>query len=271
MTAGVQATDIAYHAPDGADLLARIYHPAGPGPFPAVVGVHGGRWCAETRLTNAVLDQALAAAGVLVMALDFRMPPQARYPVPVADINLAIRWLKTHAADWFIDPKRIGGLGTSSGGHQILLNALRPTDPRYAAHKLPGGADARLAFVVTGWAVSDPVARYAYARARDMSQHVQAHDAYWPDEAAMEEGSPQHIVERGDATHLPPLLMVQGTADIILTPDMADRFAAAYRAAGGMVRLETFAGAGHTFITKEPASEAAKSATQAILAFVLER
>jgi acetyl esterase/lipase len=263
----VQVEDVVYHAPDGIELLARLYRPAGPGPFPAVVGVHGGRWCAESRLTNAVLDQALAEAGIFVMALDFRMPPAARYPAPVADINLAIRWLKLHAAQFGVAPDRIGGLGTSSGGHQILLNALRPTDPRYASAPLPGGEDidASLAFVAAGWAVSDPVARYAYAKSKDMALHVQSHDAYWPDLAAMEEGSPQHIVERGDATHLPPILLVQGTADIILTPDMADRFAATYP---GEISLKRYEGAPHTFVTKEPGSENALAAIEAIKAFI---
>ena len=172
----------------------------------AVVSVHGGRWVSQDRLTNAVIDRALAAAGVVVMALDFRMPPVVRYPVPVSEINVAIRWLKQHAAEFGAAPALVGGIGTSSGGHQIMLNALRPRDPRYSAIKLPGGEklDASLAYVVACWPVLDPLARYRMAKERKMDLHVQSHDAYWPDEAAMGEGNPQLILDRGEAVRLPP-------------------------------------------------------------------
>src|SRR5215470_3191123 len=71
-----------------------------------------------------------------VLALDFRMPPAAVYPASVADINLGIRWLKANAARLGGDPRRVGGLGGSSGGHQLWLNVLRPHHPRYTALKL---------------------------------------------------------------------------------------------------------------------------------------
>src|SRR6185503_13350754 len=103
---------------------ARLYRPAGA-PKAAMVSVHGGRWVGESRLTNAIIDEALAAAGVLVMAVDIRKPPVAHYPEPVADINFAIRWLK---ANCDLPEARIGGMGTSSGGHQLMLNAMRPKD-----------------------------------------------------------------------------------------------------------------------------------------------
>jgi acetyl esterase/lipase len=262
--------DIVYHAPAGIPLLARLYRPAATGPLPAVVGVHGGRWCSETRLTNVAIDQALAASGIVVMALDFRMPPDARFPGPVADINYAIRWLKAHAGAYGVVPEWVGGVGTSSGGHQLMLNALTPANLRFTQDHAQGleAVDPAVAFFVACWPVSDPPARYRYARERQMEVHVRSHEAYWPDEAAMSEGSPQRIVSEGHATHLPPALIIQGGNDVILTPDMSDRFAAAYHAAGGNLVLETFEGEGHTFITKDPASGAAQAAIARIAAFI---
>src|SRR4051812_23338214 len=131
--AGIVAEDIAYHETSDGPLLARIYRQEGGDRRPAVVSVHGGRWTTQSRLTNGVIDRALAAADVVVMAVDFRMPPAVRYPVPVAEINLAVRWLKQHANEFGATAAGVGGIGTSSGGHQIMLNALRPRDPRYAA------------------------------------------------------------------------------------------------------------------------------------------
>jgi acetyl esterase/lipase len=238
-----------------------------------MISVHGGRWCAETRLTNAVIDSRLADSGVFVMALDFRMPPLAKFPVPVADINLAIRWLKQRAPSLGLDANAIGGIGTSSGGHQLLLNALRPDDARFAAESLPDGlcVDASLAFIIACWPVADPLARYHYALEEKMSIHVDSHRAYWKDEAEMAEGSPQRIVEAGEMTHLPPLLLIQGTDDTVLSPGMTRRFAAAYRAAGGAVSLREFSGQPHTFITKAPGQTASQAALDAITAFALSR
>lgn len=265
--------DVAYHTPDGAPLLARLYRPTVTGPLPAVVSVHGGRWCAESRLTNAVIDEALAVSGIFVMALDFRMPPDAHFPGPVADINYAIRWLKSRARVYGLCPAWIGGVGTSSGGHQLMLNALTPANPNFTQDHAPGleTVDPALAFFVACWPVSDPPARYRYARERRMEIHVRSHEAYWLDEAAMVEGSPQRIVSEGYSTHLPPALMIQGSNDIILAPGMSERFAAAYRAAGGSIVLEVFEGEGHTFITKDPTSRAARDAIAAIAAFIHAR
>ena len=81
-----------------------------------------------------------------------------------------------------------------------------------------------------------------------------AHHAYWPDEAAQAEGNPQMILDRGERVELPPALVIQGTGDVILPTDMADKFAAAYRKAGGTIDLRKFEGQPHTFITKEPAA-----------------
>ncbi|MDB5543442.1 MAG: alpha/beta hydrolase [Hyphomicrobiales bacterium] len=262
--------DVIYHSPGGVALQARLYVPEGKGPFPGVIGVHGGRWCAEDRFTNAVIDRALAESGCLVMALDFRMPPAVKYPLPVADINFAIRWLRANAQDLSVDPTCIGAVGTSSGGHQILLNALRPDDPAYRRDhdKAVDAVRADLAFVVACWPVSDPRARYAYARERAMDLHVRSHEAYWADEAEMDAGSPMRIVQDGKADRLPPLLLIQGSADVVLSPKMSERFADAYRAAGGPVELRTYADQPHTFITKDPEGASSKQALADICAFV---
>jgi acetyl esterase/lipase len=68
-----------------------------------------------------------------------------------------------------------------------------------------------------------------------------------------------------------PVLLVQGTSDVILPPDMAGNFAAAYRKAGGTLDLRMFAGQPHTFITKDPAAAASLAALDLIKAFVRYR
>src|SRR5262245_12818044 len=120
-----QVEDLEYQRQNGKPILARLYRPQGKGPFPAVCEVHGGAWTGGDRLNNVDIAKALAADGVVVLSLDFRMPPEAPYPTAVADVNLGIRWLKAHATEFGSTPERVGGLGTSSGGHLLLLNVLR--------------------------------------------------------------------------------------------------------------------------------------------------
>jgi acetyl esterase len=269
----VIAEDIEYCRPDGTPLLARLYRPRGVTGFASIVEVHGGAWTGNDRLANAAIDQVIAAAGTAVLALDFRLAPASPYPASVADINLGIRWLKANIARFGGDASRIGGLGTSSGGHQLWLNVLRPRDPRYSAAKLAGAedVDASLGFVVVCWPISDPVARYKMARETGNERLVKNHDAFFLTEAAMAEANPQTILESGEARDLPPTLLIQGTVDANVTPDMADRFVAAYTKAGGRITLRKFEGQPHTFIPQNPTSPASVEALGLITDFIREQ
>jgi acetyl esterase/lipase len=101
-----------------------------------------------------------------------------------------------------------------------------------------------------------------------MELHVQSHDAYWPDEAAMEEGNPQLILSRGEPVNLPPVLLIQGTADTTVLPAMTERFAETYRSRGGDAMLQTFAGQPHTFMTNNPDIPESRAAIEVIKQFV---
>jgi acetyl esterase/lipase len=87
----------------------------------------------------------------------------------------------------------------------------------------------------------------------------------------MKEGNPYLIVQRRETKALPPLLILQGADDVVLTPDMNDRFADAWRAAGGQAELEKYAGQPHTFITKNAGSEASNAALKRLTEFVLRQ
>src|SRR3954465_9893379 len=179
-----------------------------------------------------------------------------------------LRW---HAEDFAGRRGRVGGLGTSSGAHQLLLSALKPKDRRYAALPLPEAPedDAALPYLVLCWPISDPLARYRMVREKGNTRLVEAHDAYWRSEAEMEEGNPQLILERGEAGALPPAIVVQGLADDNVTPDMADRFAAAWGSRGGRLELHKFDGQPHTFIPRDPGSDVSRRATELLRDFVL--
>ena len=267
----IAVEDIEYQRVGGQALLARIYRPVGPGPFPALVEVHGGAWVNGTRLNNAIIDEALARTGIVVAALDFRMPPMHRYPAAVADVHLGLRWLKANAAKFGSAPECVGGLGTSSGAQILFCVALKPDDPRYAALPSDDRFDARPAFVVSCWGVLDPTARYRMAQDKKIQRFLDAHRAFFGDEAAMDDGNPQRIVASGGARNLPPALLIQGTADDNLDPDITDRFAKTYRQAGGEAELAKFAGEPHMFITEAPTAPNSLAALGRMADFVRRR
>lgn len=139
--------------------------------------------------------------------------------------------------------------------------------------KLAGAdnVDASLNFVVVCWPISDPVARYKMARETGNERLVRNHDAFFLTEAAMAEANPQTILESGEARNLPPALLIQGTADANVTPDMADRFVAAYTKAGGRITLRKFEGQPHTFIGQKPTSAASIEALGVITDFIRQQ
>ena len=86
--AAYEVTEIEFGRAGDVPLLARLYSPKGVSGFPAIVDVHGGAWTGGSRMDNASMHPAIAASGIMVLALEFRLAPGTPYPGPVADINL---------------------------------------------------------------------------------------------------------------------------------------------------------------------------------------
>ena len=270
-TYALDIEDVEYVRHGDQPLLVKLFKPKGAGPFPILVDLHGGAWCNGDRHNDNLLNEALAKTGILVAAVDFRQPPQGGYPASFADINYAIRWLKANAKKWNARADRVGVVGISSGGHQGMLGAMRPEDPRYAAIPFTGGAkvDARVSCVVMLWPVIDPIGRYRTAKAavakggnypEQFARVLPSHDKYWGSEAAMEEGAPATALEKGEKVELPPVLYIQGGADQVHPRDQLDRFVAAYRKRGGSVDLNFYDDEVSGFITgaaKHPANASA--------------
>lgn len=234
--------DVEYRRDRDQSWLAMVYQPQGNGPFPALLDIHGGAWNNGDRTNNPAIAEGLAASGVVVVSIDFRCGGTYPYPSSLADINYATRWLKAHAADFNADATTVGGLGVSSGGHLILLSAMRPFDPRYTALTLAGtnGVDGTLAYAISCWGVLDPLGRYRMAEANGNTPLMANHEHYFLSVDAMQESNLIHILQSGEKVELPPALLIQGTADKGVPQGMVEKVAELYRDAGGDVDLALF-------------------------------
>ena len=254
----------------GRPLLARVYQPQGPGPFPTLLDLHGGAWRRKDRLAEEPMDRAIAASGVLVVAVDLRLSEEAPYPASVQDANYGVRWLKSRAAEWNGDASRLGIYGSSSGGHVAELLALRPRDGRYNAIPLPSApnADATVAYVASRSPISDTVARFQQAEKMKRQAMIENNRIYFNPWETIHDGNPQEIVERRDfVPPLPPLLIMQGALDDNVLPAVQEKFAATYRAAGGVCELTVFEGCEHEWVAKPgPQTTRAQEMVKAFIA-----
>lgn len=248
-TYAVRESDLEYLRLGNVTRQVRIYQPEGPGPFPLVLSIHGGAWSRGDHTNNPLTSRPLAASGLVVAVIGLRVAPEFPYPMQVQDTSYAARWLKAHARDFNGDPDTLGAIGYSSGGHTLLLAAMRPNDPRYGALPLDGSppVDASLRWTVDCWPVIDPWVRYLIAKEKGNQGLMERHHGYFLGEEAMHEANPQEILDRGEKVTLPPALVAHGTADDVMPIDAAEKFVTSYNAAGGQAWLEPFEGMPHGF------------------------
>jgi len=236
----------------GRQLMARIYQPQGPGPFPTVLDLHGGAWNRKDRLAEEPMDRAIAASGVLVVAIDMTLAGEAPYPACVQDANYGVRWLKSKAAGWNGDASRIGVYGSSSGGHVAELLGLRPRDPRYNAIPLAGNPniDATVAYVATRSPISNTFARYQNAEDKKRDSMIKNNKTFFVPWDTIHESNPQEILERREKVTLVPLLVMQGALDDNVLPAAQEKFVATYKAAGGPIEYSLFPDSVHEWVAE---------------------
>jgi acetyl esterase len=244
----------------GRVLMARIYQPKGPGPFPTVLDLHGGAWNRKDRFAEEPMDRALAASGLLVVAVDMTLAPEAPYPACVQDANFAVRWLKANAATWNGDTSKLGVYASSSGGHVAELLAMRPRDARYNSIPVASApdVDASVAYVAMRSPISSTFARYENAERRGNKGMVKNNEVFFVPWETIHESNPQEILERGEKVTLVPLLVMQGALDDNMLPEVQEKFVAAYKAAGGACDYHLFANSVHEWVA-EPGPQTDKA------------
>ena len=134
-------TNIPY-GPDPAQQLDICLPAAPPSGRPAVVLIHGGYWISGDKGMYAQLCKGAADQGIVAMSIGYRLAtgdPHNRWPAQLVDAQLAVRWLRSHASEYGVDPNRICAWGDSAGGQlAVFLAALDHTMPGDYAGVLSG-------------------------------------------------------------------------------------------------------------------------------------
>ena len=115
---------IVYAEHDGTKLVGDLYLPKGRAKAPVLVAIHGGGWQGGSTRFYWYWGLFLARNGYAVFAIDYRVGKAGAYPAAVYDAKAAVQFVRAKAADFDIDPDRIGLIGDSAGGHLAALLAL---------------------------------------------------------------------------------------------------------------------------------------------------
>lgn len=262
--------DVVYQQINGyTPQVVDLYVPAGKGPHPLVLYIHGGGWVGgHTRHSGALANfprvlAALAAEGFTVASLEYRLSGEAKFPAQAQDAKAALRFLAANAAKYRIDPARVGIWGGSAGGHLTALTALSCKDTRLD----PAAAgDVCASAAVTWYGVFD-FAAMAAGRANGVDGAAErllgctspcTAEAYAP-------ASPVTYIDAKD----PPFLLIHGTEDKVVPIEQSRIGEARLRAAGVPVETMYIPGVDHSFIGTTPAQtrEATLKATNATFDF----
>ncbi len=118
--------NIPFAMADGVPLNLDIYRPSQVGKYPAIVVLYGGAWQSGGPTNNAAFSRYMAARGYVVWAITYRHAPRYQFPAQLEDVEAALGFLRTHAAQYETDPNRIAILGRSAGAQLAMLAAYRP-------------------------------------------------------------------------------------------------------------------------------------------------
>ena len=229
----------------GLALVMNVHYPESPNGYGIVV-IHGSGWGRPLAYDASMLSERVGIAGPLVEAgytvfvLNHRATPRFQFPAPLEDVQRAVRFIRHHAADYNIDPDRIGAVGGSSGGHlsQLLgtMDGLGdPEDPDPVNRE-----SAKVQAVVAWFAPVDLTRRAGVARTLLIGAQLRSRPA--PAELRLyQDASPINYVTPDD----PPTLLVHGDADEVVLIEQSVLMRDALEGVGVPTRFLPVPGGGH--------------------------
>jgi acetyl esterase len=232
LASGALQTDIEFASPGGFSLTLDAWVPEGPGPFPAVVIVHGGSFVRGDKQTYVKpLFEPLTQAGFAWFTINYRLAPQHRFPAAVDDVRSAVAWVRKNAAKYKVDPARIALAGESAGGHLVSFAGAQP------------GPDSRVAAVVSFYGPHDFTFRAEeFKTVPPMIEAFTGVSDLDPEGLKrLRQASPATFVSKA----MPPYLLIHGTADATVPYAQSVEMCQSMEKAGASCELYTVEGAGH--------------------------
>lgn len=259
--------------PEDPDGRVDVYRPdaAGTTALPTVVWVHGGGFITGTKDEMGTYLSHIAAAGYTVVAVEYTVAPEARYPTPVEQVTTALDFLVDHAEEYGVDTAQIALAGDSAGAHIAAQTAMAASEPGYAEDAglpradLPDGVAATVLYsgaydmtltdassTAGRWMVETMLWAYTGSKAPASDAHLQ-----WA-------SLPQHV-----DSHFPAAFISTGPGDPLLAH--SESMAKSLEEAGVSVTTDWYPDApdsvGHEF-AMDLRTPQAKSSMKAMISFI---
>ena len=248
--------DLTYSTVSGfRPLTLDLYLPAtrATGGAAVIIYVHGGGWTGgHTRHSGAFENwpgvlASLAGRGYVVASLNYRLSGEAPSPAAEQDIKSAVRWLRTNAARFGVDKRRIGIWGGSAGGQLAALAGtscgVQALEPPVADADVPVESDCVQA-VVAWYGVFDlaPVASNGTAPA-PVARYLGCEKGVCSDDKIALASAIRHV-DRSD----PPFLLIHGALDKTVAVSQSEKFHAALQANAVKSQLIVLPDVDHSFV-----------------------
>jgi len=222
-----------------------LFVPAGSGPFPLIIWIHGGGWHGgDKESSGASLATQFVPTGFALASLDYRYTYDAPFPAQIEDCNAALDWLRRNATAYHLDFDHIGVVGHSAGAHLAALLAVTSGTGKFST---ASGPSVRVQAAVC-WATpcdldrqrgNWPTNMFVWNPRDPFCKTFFPGGAY--DQKVAREASPASYIHAG----APPMLIVHGAKDTVVPLDQASAFAAKLKAAGADVTFRIDPNHGH--------------------------
>ncbi|MBL9125972.1 MAG: alpha/beta hydrolase, partial [Planctomycetaceae bacterium] len=234
--------NLEYGTGAGDKLTLNLARPqGGESPFPVVVFIHGGAWQGGNKELHDPQIKELAQRGYAAASVGYRLAPKHPFPAQIEDCKCAVRWLRAHAAEYQLDPQRIGAVGLSAGAHLAMM--LGATDGESGLEGAGGSSDqsSQVQCVVSFAGPTDLTAEFPDVSVEILDKFVGRAERDAERAKRLERASPVHYVDQGDA----PMLLFQGTKDPLIPTAQAFAMGEALSSANVPGRIELLVGAQH--------------------------